>query len=353
LLTDTLSKFDDLSHVFVIAEAGSNWKAGTSDEDVLRAKQLIDIAAQSGADAIKFQTYRPETLYVQNAGQSDYLAKHGIDQNINDIFKNLSMPYEMIPELAEYAKKQKIIFMSTPFSVNDAKEVDPFVDIHKIASFEINHVRLVEFLAKTKKPLIISTGASTYDEIDFAVNLIKKNNNNNIRILQCTSKYPCPLNALNLSVIPKIKSRYDLPVGFSDHSIDPIIAPIIAVAYGATVIEKHFTLDRNLPGPDHPFALIPNELEVMVNSIRNAELTLGSGDKQILKEELELRNFATRSLQTIKTISKGDVLEEGINFDVLRPGKCNRGLEARFLQSVNGKRSKTDIDVGNGVLDYE
>ena len=353
MLTDTLSKFDDLSHVFVIAEAGSNWKCGTFDEDLLRAKQLIDIAAQSGADAIKFQTYRPETLYVQNAGQSDYLAKHGIDQNINDIFENLSMPYEMIPKLAEYAKKQKIIFMSTPFSINDAKEVDPFVDIHKIASFEINHVRLLEFLAKTKKSLIISTGASTYDEIDFAVNLIKKNNNNNIRILQCTSKYPCPVNALNLSVIPKIKSRYHLPVGFSDHSIDPIIAPIIAVAYGATIIEKHFTLDRNLPGPDHPFALIPNELEIMVNSIRNAELTLGSGDKQILKEELELRNFATRSLQAIKTISKGDVLEEGVNFDVLRPGKRNRGLEARFLESVNGKRSKTDIDVGNGVLDYE
>ncbi len=353
MLTDNLSKFDNLDHVFVIAEAGSNWKCGTYDEDLIRAKQLIEIAAQSGADAIKFQTYRPETLYVQNAGQSDYLTKHGIDENINDIFENLSMPYEMIPILAEYAKKQKIIFMSTPFSIDDAKEVDPFVDIHKIASFEINHIRLLEFLAKTKKPLIISTGASTFDEIDFAVNLIKNNNNNNIRILQCTSKYPCPISALNLSVIPKIKSRYDLPVGFSDHSIDPIIAPIIAVAYGATVIEKHFTLDRNSPGPDHPFALIPKELEMMVSSIRNAELALGSGNKQILNEELELRKFATRSLQAIRTISKGDILEEGINFDVLRPGNRTRGLEARFLESVHGKKSKVDIDAGNGISDYE
>lgn len=353
LLVNTLSKFDDLHRVFIIAEAGSNWKCGTFDEDLIRAKQLIDVAAQSGADAIKFQTYRPETLYVRNAGQSDYLTEYGIDQNINEIFENLSMPYEMIPKLADYAKKQKIIFMSTPFSVNDAKEVDPFVSIHKIASFEINHIRLLEFLAKTNKPLIISTGASTYEEIDFAVNLIKNNNNTNIRILQCTSKYPCPISALNLSVLPQIQSRYDIPVGFSDHSIDPVIAPIIAVAYGATVIEKHFTLDRNLPGPDHPFALIPNELKTMVNSIRNAELALGSGNKEILKEELELRKFATRSLQAIKTISNGDVLKEGVNFDVLRPGKRNRGLEARFLESVNGKKSKIDIDSGNGILDYE
>ena len=127
------------------------------------------------------------------------------------------MPYEMIPELTKHAKEEKIIFMSTPFSISDAKEVDPYVPIHKVASFEINHVRLVEFLsASTKKPILISTGASTYDEIDFVVDLVRRKENKNLVLLQCTSKYPCPLEALNLSVIPEMRSRYKIPIGFSD-----------------------------------------------------------------------------------------------------------------------------------------
>ena len=200
---------------------------------------------------------------------------------------------------------------------------------------------------------MISTGASTFDEIDFAVNRVKKRGNNNITLLQCTSKYPCPLDALNLSVIPNMKDRYKIPVGFSDHSIEPIIAPLLALGLGACVIEKHFTLDRNLPGPDHPFALNPNELELMVSSIRKVESTIGSGKKEILKEEIELRQFATRSLQAIRDISKGEILQEGKNFDVLRPGSRTRGVEPRFLESVEGKKTKKDIKIGDGIADYE
>lgn len=341
------------NHVFIIAEAGSNWKCGTYEEDLVRAKQLIDIAKSAGCDAVKFQTYRPETLYVPNAGQSDYLSKQGMDQKINDMFEYLSMPYEMIPELADYCSKSGIIFMSTPFSVNDAKQVDPFVGIHKVASYEINHVRLLEFLAKTGKPVFVSTGASTYAEIDFVVDLFKKNNNSLLRLMQCTAKYPCQLDALNLSVIPHLHSKYNLPVGLSDHSIDPIIGPVMAVAYGAIAIEKHFTLDKKLPGPDHPFALDPHELHMMVKSIRNAEKSIGSGIKEILEVEEELKIFAKRSIQAIKKISKGDELIEGVNMDVLRPGKKTRGLDPRFLENMKGKKSRTDIEVGNGVLDYE
>lgn len=341
-----------MDHTFVIAEAGSNWKAGSYDADLKRAQKLIKIAASAGADAVKFQTYRPETIYVKDAGKSDYLSRNNIDENIHDIFENLSMPYEMIPELAKYCQQENIMFMSTPFSVNDAKEVDPYVQIHKLASFEINHVRLVEFLAETKKPLIISTGACTYDEIDFTVNLIKKTHNN-LALLQCTSKYPCSIESLNLSVIPHMKSRYDLPIGFSDHSLDPIIGPVMAVGLGSLIIEKHFTLDRNLSGPDHAFALIPSELELMIKSIRMAEFAKGHGNKIILDEELELRKFATRSIQAIKDISKGEILHEGINFDVLRPGNRIRGIEARFLDLVNGKRAKNDLKNGDGITDYE
>lgn len=349
-----MSYFDKISnseHVFVIAEAGSNWKCGTFEEDLAQAKKLIKVAAQSGADAVKFQTYKPETIYVSDAGKSDYLSEHGIEDNINEIFEHLSMPYEMIPKLADYCKQENIMFMSTPFSIQDAKEVDPYVEIHKIASFEINHLRLIDFLAQTQKPLLISTGASTYDEIDFAVKNIKKNNSK-FGLLQCTSKYPCNIDALNLSVIPKIQAKYGVPVGLSDHSMDPITAPILAVGLGATIIEKHFTLDRNLPGPDHPFALIPSELKLMIKSIRSAESALGSGEKEILEEEEELHQFATRSIQAIKDISKGDILKEGENFEVLRPGNRIRGVEARFLEDVNGKKALNNIKKGNGITEF-
>ncbi len=331
-------RLDDPNHTFVIAEAGSNWKCGTYEEDLKQAKQLINVAAKAGADAVKFQTYKPETIYVSDAGKSDYLSEYGYKEDINNIFEHLSMPYEMIPELTKHAKEEKIIFMSTPFSISDAKEVDPYVPIHKVASFEINHVRLVEFLASTKKPILISTGASTYDEIDFVVDLVRRKENKNLVLLQCTSKYPCPLEALNLSVIPEMRSRYKIPIGFSDHSTDPIIAPILAVGFGATVIEKHFTLDRNLPGPDHPFALIPTELENMIKAIRNAEKAKGSQKKEIVEEEKELRRFATRSIQAIKDIVKGEILQEGVNFEILRPGNRSRGTEPRFLDNINGKR---------------
>jgi N-acetylneuraminate synthase len=351
--TKSQVKLDDPFHTFIIAEAGSNWKVGTLEDDLKRAKELIKVAKNAGSDAVKFQTYKPETIYVQDAGKSEYLSEHGINQNINEIFEHLSMPYEMISELAKYAEKENIIFMSTPFSVQDAQAVDPYVPLHKIASFEINHVRLVEFLARTKKPLLISTGASTYDEIDFVVDLVKKNDNSKIALMQCTSKYPCPLSALNLEVIPHMKSRYKIPIGFSDHSIEPIIAPVLAVGLGATIIEKHFTLDRKLPGPDHPFALIPSELEAMVKAVRSTELAKGDGKKQILKEELELRRFATRSIQAIKDIAKGEILQEGVNFEILRPGNRTRGIEPRFLNAINGKKAVREIKRGDGITEYE
>ena len=201
---DTLN---DPKHTFVIAEAGSNWKCGTYKEDLDMATKLIKSATKCGADAIKFQTYRSHTVYAPNAGESDYLADQGFKKNINEIFDYLSMPYKMIPELSSICKKEGIEFMSTPFSVEDAKNIDPFVSAHKVASYEINHIRLIEFLARTKKPILISTGASSYDEIDFAIKKIKENGNAKIALLQCTAKYPAPIDSLNLNVISTLKSK--------------------------------------------------------------------------------------------------------------------------------------------------
>lgn len=341
--------FNNPTHTFIIAEAGSNWKVGTIEDDLSMASKLIELASKSGADAVKFQTYRSETVYVSNAGKFGDSSKLK-NKDISEVFKDLSMPYEMIAELANHCKKHNIMFMSTPFSVKDAKEVDPYVEIHKIASYEINHIRLLEYVAKTEKPVLISTGASNYKEIDFAINLMKQNNSGAIALLQCTSKYPAPLDALNIAVIPKLKEKYHVPVGFSDHSMDPLVGPLLAIGVGATILEKHFTLDRNLEGPDHPFALIPEELEKMIHAIREADKAKGTGEKIVLKEEEELRQFATRSIQAIKNISKGEILKEGINIDILRPGNQKRGAEPRFLLEIIGKKATRDICLGEGIL---
>jgi len=344
------SYLDNREHTFIIAEVGSNWKANSDEDSLNRAKKLIDVASESGADAVKFQTFTSGKVYVNNAGQSDYLAVAGIKKNINELFRELSMPYEMLSVLSSHCEKKGMFFTSTPFSVEDAKHVDPFSKFHKVASFEINHIKLLEFLANTKKPVLISTGSSTYEEIDFAINLMKENSSGQVVLLQCTSSYPSSIEAMNISVIPKMKERYGVPVGLSDHSSDPIIAPLLAIGMGATVIEKHFTLDRNLEGPDHAFSLIPDELAKMVKAVRDADKAKGLGKKIILKEEEELHQFATRSIQAIKNISKGDVIKDGINIDILRPGNQKRGAEPRFLSDIDGKKAVRDISIGKGIL---
>jgi|TARA_B110000495_G_C22983982_1_gene578758 N,N'-diacetyllegionaminate synthase len=344
---------DNPKHTFVIAEAGSNWKIGSLNDDISQAKQLILSATNAGADAIKFQTFKSKTVYAQDAGQIDYLSNKNTSSSINKLFDDLSMPYDMIPELSSFCNKHKIIFMSTAFSVEDAKHLDPYVKIHKVASYEINHIRLIEFLARTKKPILISTGASSYNEIDFAIKKIKENGNDKIALLQCTAKYPAPIDSLNLNVISTLKSKYGLPVGFSDHSLDPVVGPLLSIGFGATIVEKHFTMDKSLSGPDHMFALDPNELKLMIDSIRNADAAKGNSIKEVLNVELELQKFATRSIQATKNIFKGDILSEGENFDILRPGNRIRGLNARFLDLVNGKKATKDISIGDGILDYE
>lgn len=339
----------NFSRVFIIAEAGSNWKAGSYSEDLKRAKKLIRVAAESGADAVKFQTFRANTLYVTDAGNSDYLRKSGIKKNINKIFENSEMPYEMLEELSNHCKKEKIEFMSTAFSVDDAREINKHVRIHKVASYEINHIRLLEYLAKTKKPIILSTGASNYNEIDFAVNLLKKHHVREYALLQCTAKYPASPETLNLATIPEMEKKYRVPVGLSDHSLDPVIGPLMAVGLGAKIIEKHFTLDKNLSGPDHRFALNPSELKKMVQSIRTAEMTVGDGRKRVLDAEKELRDFAVRRVQTIRDIKKGEKFVEGYNISVLRPGKRGKGAEAKMLLRIVGRKSKKAIKSGDGV----
>ena len=340
---------NDKNHTFVIAEAGSNWRTRDIKTSIKRAKKMIHVAKASGADAIKFQTYSPGKVYVPNAGNSNYLSKSGINKSINQIFDQFSMPHNVLNELSDYCKKQKIQFMSTPFSVSDAKAVNKFVKIHKIASYEINHLSLLKFLAGTNKPIIVSTGAATPQKILYAIKTLKKFGAKQIFLLQCTAAYPAPIHSLNLSSIPKLKEEFKIPVGFSDHSIDPIVAPLLAIGYGATIIEKHFTLNRKFAGPDHAFAIEPQDLKKLISSIRDADTAKGTGKKTVEKSEKELERFATRSVQATTTIHKGDKLEFEKNFELLRPGKRNRGADAIDIHKINGKISRRKILVGDGI----
>jgi N-acetylneuraminate synthase len=335
--------------VYIIAEAGSNWRCGTEKRDMAMAKALIDIAAESGADAVKFQTYRPESVYVKNAGSSDYLSDSGITEDIQSIFSDLAMPYSMIPKLSEYCKKKGIDFMSTPFSIKDAEAIDPFVRQHKLASYEISHAPLIQFLAKTGKPLIMSTGAATHDDIKWAVEYFKSCGGTTLTLMQCTAKYPAPLSTLNLNVLCELKSTYNLDVGLSDHSRDPVIGPLGAVALGAKVVEKHFTLHNRLPGPDHSFAICPDELELMVQSIKKMETSLGNYKKNVQNEEIELREFAQRSIQATSDIKKGELLKLGENMEILRSGKQTKGAHPKNLNKINGRKAKLDIKAGFGI----
>ncbi len=335
--------------VFIIAEAGSNWRVGSPQRDMLMAKTLIDAAVDAGADAVKFQTFRAETVYVENAGMVEYLSDTGIAEDIREIFRDLAMPYEMLPELHTYCKGQGIQFMSSPFSREDFDAVDPFVDIHKIASYEISHLRLLEMAARTKKPVLLSTGASVEDDIAWAIDRFVQCGGGDLTLMQCTLKYPTPPDSVNLRVLSWLKKRFGLPVGLSDHSRDPIVAPVAAVALGATVIEKHFTVHNSLPGPDHFFAITSKELKEMVHAIRSAEQMLGDGSKNVQNAEQEMYDFGRRRVQAVCDINCGEILREGVNIDIMRPGNQRQGVHPRNLEQIEGRTAARSIPVGCGI----
>lgn len=334
---------------YIIAEAGSNWRMGAPKRDLAMARALIDVAKDAGCDAVKFQTYRSNTVYVANAGESDYLVESGIKESINDIFDDLSMPYELLEKLAAYSREKQIDFMSTPFSIEDADAVDPFVHLHKIASYEISHTRLQTHLAKKGKPIVFSTGASTYEDIDFAVEHLRASGAKSLAILQCTAKYPAALEDINVAEIFALHQKYGVPVGLSDHSREAVTAPAAAVALGASIIEKHYTLHNRLPGADHPFAIEPHELRAMVAAVRATERARGSAGKRISDAEKELYAFARRGLQATRAIASGDVVKLGDNVEILRPGKHPLGAHPRHLPIIDGRRARRPIAQGSGI----
>jgi sialic acid synthase SpsE len=346
----TLSDASLKKPVFIIAEAGSNWHVGDRKSDLAMAKALITVAADSGADAVKFQTFKAETIYVPNAGVCEYLPEEEACDDIVQLFKDLSMDYSLIPELRGFCLEKGVQFMSSPFSPDDFKAVDPYVSMHKIASYEIGHLHLLELAAKSGKPLLLSTGAAVESEIAWAVETYYALGGRQLTLLQCTAHYPAAFETLHLRTIPWLRKRFKVEVGLSDHSRHPYLAPIAAVALGAQVIEKHFTLSNALPGPDHAFALIPSELKQMVEMIRQAEKVLGWEVKQVDPSEEELRAYARRGIQAIQEIRQGEKFREGFNISILRPGQRTLGIHSRFLKQIEGKKAKRAIGLGEGIV---
>jgi len=316
---------------YIIVDVGANHNG-----DLETAKKLIIKAAETGADAIKFQTYIAEKLY---SNKTPIFSKD--DTKPYDMIKKYQHPREWLPILNEVAEHNNIDFASSPFDFEAVDLLEQIkVPFYKVASPEIVDLELIEYMAKKGKPIIISTGMSYMGDIEDAINTVLKNNNKKIIILHCNTLYPTPPDVVNLNAIKTLKKSFKYPIGFSDHTLGNHIS-FAAVAMGAKVIEKHFTLDRNQDGPDHKFALEPEELKALIKGIRDIEKALGDGLKKPHFLELE-ENYekGRRSIIAIQNIPKGIKITREMLI-VKRPGY---GIKPKHIKLILGREAKVNIE---------
>lgn len=315
--------------VFIIAEAGVNHNGSLSN-----AKLLVDKAKEAGADCIKFQTFVSQNIVTMNAGKAEYQKQYTDPYESQlDMLRKLELSFDDFIELNIYCKQKQIEFLSTAFDLDSIDFLNSLdMKRWKIPSGDITNLPYLLKIAKFKKPIILSTGMSTIDEVRFAIKAIRDNGKNNITVLHCTTEYPTPYKDVNLKAMNTIQSEFNIPVGYSDHTIGIEIS-IAAVAMGATVIEKHFTLDRNMEGPDHKASIEPDELKQMVDSIRHIESALGNGIKEPAKSEIKNMVITRKSIIARKNIKAGEVFTDE-NLTVKRPGN---GISPMKWFEVMGK----------------
>ena len=319
---------------YVIAEAGAN-----HNRDLGVARELIDVAADAGADAVKFQTYSGNRIYSTKTPRFKYLAPI-TDKPPSELLEEISLPREWQGELAAHAASRGIHFFSTPFDHDAVRELDAIgVPVFKIASFEIVDLGLIAAVAATGRPLLISTGMAVLGEVEDA--LAAAAAAPAVGLMQCTSVYPAPAERINLRAMATMERAFGIPVGLSDHALG-IAVPIAAAALGAAFVEKHYTLDRTMVGPDHPFALEPDELRAMVAGIREAQAALGDGRKlgPSPEEREEMYTLGRRSLVAARALPAGTVLEPEMVV-TKRPGY---GIAPKHLDLVLGRPVKVDVD---------
>jgi sialic acid synthase SpsE len=313
------------SQPFVIAEVGSN-----HNQSFDMALRLIDSAVEAGAHAIKFQLFLADKLYAPGQG-------------LYDIFKSIELNREWVPRLARHAEERGAIFLASPF---DNEAVDLLAEAgavaFKVASSEAVNLSMLKYIAKKGKPVILSTGMCDLADVHEAVEVIRSEGNNNIVLLHCSALYPTPPDKVNLRVMDTMRAAFKLPVGFSDHTLD-ITVPVAAVARGACVIEKHLTLDRRLPGPDHSYALEPQDFRHMVDAINVTRQALGSPVKMMLPEEAQ---YARRdSLRAARDINAG----ETITREMLTCERPGNGIRPRFIIAVIGQKTRGPVKKGEAI----
>lgn len=325
-------RIGDKQACFIIAEAGVNHNG-----DIKLAKKMVDTAKAAGCDAVKFQTFKAKDLVTDDAKLADYQLKNTKKKIQLDMLKSLELNEEDFYKLRKYCNKKNIIFLSTPHSDDVLDFLNPLIKAYKIASGDLTNLPFLKKIAQKNKPIILSTGMSTLKEVKTAVRTIKKYNNRLV-LLHCTTSYPCPLRDVNLKVMLTLKKEFDLPIGYSDHTNDIFVSPI-AVALGACVIEKHFTLDKQLEGPDHKASLNPEELSLMVENIRKVEQLMGSEKKRPTGTEKEIMKVARKSIVAGLEIDKGKKISSGM-LTVKRPGI---GISPNLLNKIIGKKANRNI----------
>lgn len=333
-----IEKFDISKRVLIIAEMSAN-----HGHDINIAKKTIKAAKKAGADAIKLQTYTADTITLNCDNEYFRLDQGTIwdGRTLYDLYKEAYTPWEWHNELMDYANELGLICFSSPFdktAVDLLKNLN--VPAYKVASFEITDVPLIEYIASRGKPVIISTGIATLGEIDDAVRACKRAGNNQVILLKCTSAYPAQVEDANLLTMQNLKETFDVEVGLSDHTLG-VTVPIVSVALGARVIEKHFILDKSIGGPDASFSLNEQEFKLLVESVRDAEKAIGKVDYELTDKKLKSREFS-RSLFVVKDIKEGELFTEE-NIRSIRPGY---GLKPQYIKSVIGKKARINIQKG-------
>ena len=332
-----------MKKVFIIAEAGVNHNGKME-----LAYKLVDAAKEAGVDAVKFQIFKSEKLISRSTKMADY-QKENLKENISqlDMVKKLELSYEDFIKINEYCKEKGIMFMATPFD-NDSLDflVDTLkVDVLKIGSGDLNNYPFLEKVALKNKEIILSTGMSNLSDIEGALDFISQYTDKEVKVLHCTTNYPCPMDEVNLKAMNTIKDAFQVAVGYSDHTLG-IEVPIAAVALGAEIIEKHFTLDKTMEGPDHVASLEPDELKEMTRTIRNIERALGSGIKKPNKSEVKIQSIVKRKIVLAKDVETNHVLTE----DDLEYKRCENGIDSKYYKSIIGKKVKRKIEADSPLM---
>lgn len=324
--------------VFIIAELSANHL-----QDFDLAVRTIKTMKEAGADAVKLQTYTPDTITLDSDNEYFQIKQGTIwdGKTLYQLYQEAYTPWEWQPELKKLAEDLGLICFSSPFDKTAVDFLEQMnVPAYKVASFEITDIALIEYIASKGKPIIISTGIASLADIEEAINACKRMGNDQIALLKCTSEYPAPLEDVNLRTIPDMIERFGTVVGLSDHTLG-ISVPIAAVALGAKIIEKHFILDRKLGGPDSAFSLEPEEFRTMVKSVRESEKALGNVSYELTEKIKKSREFS-RSLFVVKDVNLGEIFTE-INIKSIRPGF---GLPPKHLREILGKKAIEDIKRG-------